>query len=283
MAGEHVGKGVDEQAALAVSRRAAPRRAAPRRAAPEPCEKTYCAWGATCVVSENGKALCQCPTNCPSNSAQVCGSDDVTYTNQCHLRQASCQRRKNTRIKHEGACDSEEERNYGARRVRYVVYATSIFSNDIRPLTDDFSIFVLQIGNAKGKLIVMPWKCAMRPLGGSVAMGGLEWLRHGCVRVRKIKDRKDKPIVSCRFQGVEETSYENGNRRKFQFELSNLFYENSRDTPKDDVALLAVITTGRPPRFSFFKLCETLGRFSRQNYEQHRHRTAVAAEWWTSW
>lgn len=50
---------------------------------------------------------------------------------------------------------------------------------------DDFSIFVLQIGKAKGKLIVMPWKCAMRPLGGSAAMGGLEWLRHGCVRVRK--------------------------------------------------------------------------------------------------
>nr|XP_050849942.1 agrin-like isoform X3 [Vespula vulgaris] len=74
----------------------------------EPCEKTYCAWGATCVVSENGKALCQCPTNCPSNSAQVCGSDDVTYTNQCHLRQASCQRRKNTRIKHEGACEIKD-------------------------------------------------------------------------------------------------------------------------------------------------------------------------------
>lgn len=70
----------------------------------EPCEKTYCAWGATCVVSESGKPLCLCPTNCPSNSAQVCGSDDVTYTNQCHLRQASCQRRKNTRVKHEGAC-----------------------------------------------------------------------------------------------------------------------------------------------------------------------------------
>ncbi|KAL2728417.1 hypothetical protein V1477_017693 [Vespula maculifrons] len=133
----------------------------------------------------------------------------------------------------------------------------------------------------------MPWKCAMRPLGGSVAMGGLEWLRHGCVRVRKavarnvckcptrvnvfeyevrkIKDRKDTPIVSCRVQGVEETSYENRNRRKFQFELP----KSSRDTPKEDVALLAVITTGRPPRFSFFILCETLGRFSRQNYEHN--------------
>ncbi|EZA61401.1 Agrin, partial [Ooceraea biroi] len=70
----------------------------------EPCEKTYCAWGATCVVSEDGKALCQCPADCPLTSDPVCGSDDITYTNYCHLRQASCQKRKNTRVKHQGAC-----------------------------------------------------------------------------------------------------------------------------------------------------------------------------------
>lgn len=70
----------------------------------EPCEKTYCAWGATCVVSESGKAMCQCPADCPSTSEPVCGSDDVTYTNYCHLRQTSCLKRKNTRVKHQGAC-----------------------------------------------------------------------------------------------------------------------------------------------------------------------------------
>ncbi|KYM75555.1 Agrin [Atta colombica] len=70
----------------------------------EPCEKIYCAWGATCIVSENGKGLCQCSTDCPLTSDPVCGSDDVTYTNHCHLRQASCQNRKNIRMKHKGAC-----------------------------------------------------------------------------------------------------------------------------------------------------------------------------------
>ncbi|KAL2726425.1 agrin-like isoform X1, partial [Vespula squamosa] len=186
-----------------------------------PCEKTYCAWGATCVVSENGKALCQCPTNCPSNSAQVCGSDDVTYTNQCHLRQASCQKRKNTRIKHEGAC-------------------------------------------------VMPWQCATRPLGGSVATGeGLEWLRHGRVGVRKAVARN-----------------------------------NSGDAPKADVALLAVITTGRRPlrlaSLNFTKLwvdfrvkttrttstyVRTDTRVARTSKQilrlRFEDRTAVAG-WWTS-
>jgi len=70
----------------------------------EPCEKTYCAWGATCIVSEDGKALCHCPTDCPLTSDPVCGSDDVTYENYCHLRQVSCQKRKNTRVKHQGVC-----------------------------------------------------------------------------------------------------------------------------------------------------------------------------------
>lgn len=70
----------------------------------EPCEKTYCSWGATCVVSESGKPLCQCPADCPSTSEPVCGSDNVTYTNYCHLRQTSCLKRKSTRVKHQGAC-----------------------------------------------------------------------------------------------------------------------------------------------------------------------------------
>ncbi|XP_053970989.1 agrin-like isoform X3 [Hylaeus volcanicus] len=74
----------------------------------EPCEKTYCSWGATCVVLETGKPLCQCPTDCPSNSEPVCGSDGVTYTNYCHLRQASCNQRKNTRVKHQGACEIKD-------------------------------------------------------------------------------------------------------------------------------------------------------------------------------
>lgn len=76
----------------------------------EPCEKTYCSWGATCVVSENGKPLCQCPTDCPSTSEPVCGSDNMTYTNYCHLRKTSCLERKTTRVKNQGACGEYHSR-----------------------------------------------------------------------------------------------------------------------------------------------------------------------------
>ncbi|XP_046614325.1 agrin-like isoform X1 [Neodiprion virginianus] len=74
----------------------------------EPCEKTYCAWGASCVVSENGRAICQCPVDCPPTQQPVCGSDNVTYSNHCHLRQESCHRRKNTRVKYQGACELKD-------------------------------------------------------------------------------------------------------------------------------------------------------------------------------
>ncbi|XP_067207512.1 agrin-like isoform X4 [Linepithema humile] len=74
----------------------------------EPCEKTYCAYGATCVVSEAGKAQCQCPVNCPLTSNPVCGTDDVTYTNYCHLQEANCNKRINTRVKNQGACQIKD-------------------------------------------------------------------------------------------------------------------------------------------------------------------------------
>nr|XP_033325096.1 agrin-like isoform X2 [Megalopta genalis] len=74
----------------------------------ELCEKTYCSWGATCVVLESGKPLCQCPTVCPLTSDPVCGSDNVTYTNYCHLRQTSCLKRKSTRVQHQGACEIKD-------------------------------------------------------------------------------------------------------------------------------------------------------------------------------
>lgn len=55
-------------------------------------------------MSEKGKGVCQCPTECPLTSEPVCGSDDVTYTNYCHLRQTSCQNKKNIRVRYQRAC-----------------------------------------------------------------------------------------------------------------------------------------------------------------------------------
>lgn len=70
----------------------------------EPCEKTFCAWGAHCVSGPDGKAMCQCPIKCSSHVDPVCGTDNRTYPNHCQLRVASCKARLNTRVKHPGEC-----------------------------------------------------------------------------------------------------------------------------------------------------------------------------------
>ncbi|CAB0033766.1 unnamed protein product [Trichogramma brassicae] len=70
----------------------------------EPCEKTFCAWGMTCVVSDAGQAMCQCQKTCPEARLPVCGEDGVTYDNQCQLRRTSCLKRKEMRVKHQGPC-----------------------------------------------------------------------------------------------------------------------------------------------------------------------------------
>ncbi|OXU31852.1 hypothetical protein TSAR_002403 [Trichomalopsis sarcophagae] len=75
----------------------------------EPCEITFCGWGMSCVISESGKAMCQCPSGCPESYSPVCGDDGITYDNDCQLRRASCQKRKDTRVKHQGACGKSQQ------------------------------------------------------------------------------------------------------------------------------------------------------------------------------
>jgi hypothetical protein len=70
----------------------------------EPCEKTFCAYGANCVQTPDGHAECQCPTECPAMITPVCGTDGVTYTNHCMMRMKSCRQEKNTRVHHAGEC-----------------------------------------------------------------------------------------------------------------------------------------------------------------------------------
>ena len=70
----------------------------------EPCEKEYCAYGADCIQTPDGRTECLCPTDCPSMFTPVCGTDGVTYTNHCMMRMKSCRQEKNTRVKHSGEC-----------------------------------------------------------------------------------------------------------------------------------------------------------------------------------
>ncbi|XP_035709385.1 agrin isoform X4 [Folsomia candida] len=73
----------------------------------EPCEQANCAFGESCVV-EGGRPTCRCPQTCSNAYSPVCGSDDVTYSNECLLRQFACQHRHSVRIKHSGECDKPD-------------------------------------------------------------------------------------------------------------------------------------------------------------------------------
>ncbi|KAM4572007.1 agrin isoform 3-T3 [Fundulus diaphanus] len=73
--------------------------------APKSCGELVCSFGATCI-EESGQAHCQCPPpDCDlRNKTKVCGSDGVTYADQCHLRTIACRQDRNVTVQHFGQC-----------------------------------------------------------------------------------------------------------------------------------------------------------------------------------
>ncbi|XP_015747432.1 PREDICTED: agrin-like, partial [Acropora digitifera] len=74
-----------------------------------PCSTVTCQLYAQCV-SSNGSSngttgVCVCPIDCESKPSPVCGSDGITYDNECHLRANSCERKANVSVRHTGECD----------------------------------------------------------------------------------------------------------------------------------------------------------------------------------
>ncbi|XP_066528464.1 agrin [Hoplias malabaricus] len=73
--------------------------------APKSCSELQCHYGASCV-EVSGQAHCECPSpDCDqTNKSKVCGSDGVTYADQCQLRTIACRQDKEITVKHLGQC-----------------------------------------------------------------------------------------------------------------------------------------------------------------------------------
>ncbi|KAJ8258866.1 hypothetical protein COCON_G00178780 [Conger conger] len=73
--------------------------------APASCDEMECKFGATCV-EVNGQAHCECPSpDCDeANKTKVCGSDGVTYADQCQLKTIACRQDMDITVQHPGQC-----------------------------------------------------------------------------------------------------------------------------------------------------------------------------------
>lgn len=72
---------------------------------PTSCVDLHCEFGASCV-EEDGSARCVCPAlACPeADATKVCGSDGVTYGNECQLQAIACRQGLHIHVQSLGPC-----------------------------------------------------------------------------------------------------------------------------------------------------------------------------------
>lgn len=64
-----------------------------------------------CNINRQGVAECVCPTSCEPVLRPICGSDGVTYDNECQLQKDACQNELPISLKQRGPCGKTTWKN----------------------------------------------------------------------------------------------------------------------------------------------------------------------------
>ncbi|KAH9637667.1 hypothetical protein HF086_009335 [Spodoptera exigua] len=72
------------------------------------CENKKCEFYAVCESDGVSEASCVCPKHCEegTETEEVCGTDNKTYSSVCALRDTACKEKRRIHIKHMGSCES---------------------------------------------------------------------------------------------------------------------------------------------------------------------------------
>ncbi|RWS04342.1 agrin-like protein [Dinothrombium tinctorium] len=74
-----------------------------------PCHGFKCEFGAYCVL-KNNEPSCEC-ASCSEEFRPVCGSDGITYSNECKMKKDACEQRKLVHLAYQGFCNGCENKN----------------------------------------------------------------------------------------------------------------------------------------------------------------------------
>ncbi|XP_063395250.1 agrin-like [Cydia fagiglandana] len=72
------------------------------------CENKKCEFYAVCESDGISEASCVCPKHCEegTETEEVCGNDNKTYSSVCSLRDVACREKRRLHVKHMGSCES---------------------------------------------------------------------------------------------------------------------------------------------------------------------------------